>query len=288
MAQQSVRDTSARIDELLDELAQSAPPALVQRVEELLRCVMALYGAGLERLVETAGPEVVRRLAADELVGNLLVLHDLHPDDVDSRVQAALDGVRPYLGSHAGGVALSGVDAEGIVHLRLEGSCDGCPSSTETVRNAIEDAVLTAAPDVVAVAVEGMVESDPALLQIPPFRAHDDPEPEPEPAPAGWAPVDLDVRPRTHIRVEVAGESLLVANLDGTLVAYLDRCPACEGPLSAGTLDRDALTCAGCARGYDLRLAGRALAGDGAHLAPLPLLPEHGAWKVALPRRVDR
>ncbi len=63
-----------------------------------------------------------RELADDELVGNLLVLHDLHPDDVDTRVQAALNGVRPYLGSHAGGVSLSGVDENGVVHLQLEGS----------------------------------------------------------------------------------------------------------------------------------------------------------------------
>ena len=52
----------------------------------------------------------MRRLADDELVGSLLVLHDLHPDDVTVRVQAALDRVRPYLGSHAGGVTLTGVD----------------------------------------------------------------------------------------------------------------------------------------------------------------------------------
>ena len=50
----------------------------------------------------------MRRLADDEVVGNLLVLHDLHPDDVDTRVQRALEQVRPYLGSHAGGVSLSG------------------------------------------------------------------------------------------------------------------------------------------------------------------------------------
>ena len=170
---QTLRETSERIDELLDELGQSAVPAVMERVEELLRSVMSLYGAGLDRVLEIAhdagGDALVGRLADDEVVGNLLVLHGLHPDDVQTRVQAALDQVRPYLGSHAGGVELLGVDAEGVAHLKLEGSCDGCASSALTVQSAIEDAILVAAPDVVAVEAEGMVEpgagpaADPAL-----------------------------------------------------------------------------------------------------------------------------
>ena len=57
---------------------------------------------------------MVRALADDVVVGSLLVLHDLHPDDVDTRIQAALDRVRPYLGSHAGGIDYLGVDEEGV------------------------------------------------------------------------------------------------------------------------------------------------------------------------------
>ena len=103
-------------------------------------------------------------------MGSLLVLHDLHPDDVTVRVQAALDRVRPYLGSHAGGVTFTGVDDRGVVHLRLEGSCDGCPSSAMTVQNAIEDAILAAAPDVLAVEVEGVVSDEPDAAPDPAVR----------------------------------------------------------------------------------------------------------------------
>jgi len=188
MEQPSVREASERIDALLDELAASAPPAVLERTTELLAAVMALYGAGLQRVVETVSDRddgaVLRRLAADEVVGGLLALHDLHPDDVDTRVQRALDEVRPYLGSHAGGVTYVGVDDEGVAHLRLEGSCDGCPSSAVTVRTAIEDAILTAAPDVAAVETEGVVEppTPPApgelpLLQIGRYRPEDCPVP---------------------------------------------------------------------------------------------------------------
>lgn len=285
MEQPSVRESSARIDELLDELEQSAVPAVLERVQELLSCVMALYGAGLERtvdlLLESGHRDLARRLADDEIVGNLLVLHDLHPDDVRTRVDDALERVRPYLGSHAGGVELRGVDDEGIVHLRLHGSCDGCPSSALTVASAIEDAILQAAPDVVAVEVEGMVERAPSLLQIAPFTAHDDVAP----AAARWHTLELDVPPRTARRVAVAEEHLLVANLDGALVAYLDRCPSCGQTVSGGKLEGDVLTCPGCATAYDVRLAGRTEVAD-VQLVPVPLLPERGAWKVAVPATV--
>ena len=277
----SVREASERIETLLDDLGQSSSPAVVERVEELLHAVMSLYGAGLARLVETVPPDVLRRLADDEVVGNLLVLHDLHPDDVDTRVQRALEQVRPYLGSHAGGVSLSGVDADGVVHLRLEGSCDGCPSSALTVKSAIEDAILVAAPDVVAVEAEGMVDAGPALLQIPPFSPHDA---APASASGGWTRLDLDVPPRTVRRVDVAGEAVLVVNLDGSLLAYLDRCPACLMSPADGTLVAERLRCP-CGREYDVRLAGRAVDPDGTPLTPVPLLPERGAWKMALPHR---
>ena len=212
------------------------------------------------------------------------MLHDLHPDDVDTRVQRALDQVRPYLGSHAGGVALSGVDENGIVHLQLEGSCDGCPSSALTVKNAIEDAVLMAAPDVVAVEAEGMVDpadKGPTLLQIEPFR----PQEETARARSEWVALDLDVPPRTMSSVEAGGEAVLVANLDGTLVSYVDRCPACLTALSEGTLAGGELTCT-CGASYDVHHAGRALVDDAAALVPVPLLPEHGRWKMAVPQAV--
>jgi len=278
---QTLRETSERIDELLDELAQSAVPAVMERVEELLRSVMSMYGAGLDRALEIAhdagGDALVRQVADDEVIGNLLVLHGLHPVDVQTRVQAALDQVRPYLGSHAGGVELLGVDAEGVAHLKLEGSCDGCPSSAMTVQNAIEDAILAAAPDVLAVEVEGVVSADPPLLQIEPFggpREGGDP---------GWVHVDVDVPPGAVSLAQVAGEPLLVAGLpDAAVVAYRDRCAVCSSGLVGGTLHGETLTCPACASGFDLRHAGRGVADDGRALVPVPMLPDGAGWRVSV------
>ena len=170
MADQDLRAVGARIEELLGQIRAAGDPATAEVAEEVVRLVVELYGAGLERAVELAGPQALERFVEDELVASLLVLHDLHPKDTETRVVEALDQVRPYLGSHAGGVELLGVDTAGVVHLRLEGSCDGCPSSVQTVKLAIERAIEEAAPEVTAVEVENLTrERAPQLLQIKPF-----------------------------------------------------------------------------------------------------------------------
>lgn len=295
MGSNQVQDLAERVEALLAEVEASAVPSVAERVEELVRSLLEMYGAGLDRVVDVLAGDspgsreaLLRRLAGDELTSALLVLHDLHPDDVTMRVTHALEAVRPYLGSHAGGVELLGVDEEAVVHLRLEGSCDGCPSSSQTVRNAIEDAILTAAPDVVSVDVLGMVAERP-LLQIQPFRDREPAlhatEHDAAAAETGWQHVDVDVPPRSVQHFHVAGEPVLVANLDGTLVAYLDRCPGCAEPPSGGVLAGDVLTCRGCGGQYDVRLAGRGLDSTVDHLDPLPLLPEGAGWKLALPTR---
>ena len=135
------RPAGERIEQLLDALGTGGPLAR-QRAEELVRVVVDLYGAGLERLLEIAGPDLpestVDALAADELVSGLLVVHGLHPYALSERVERALESVRPYLRSHGGDVELLGVDdgPQGrTVGLRLLGHCDGCAGSTATLRS---------------------------------------------------------------------------------------------------------------------------------------------------------
>lgn len=172
-----VRELPGRIEELLDRLA-AHDRAASECAEELVAAVVRLYGDGLSRLVGVlseapGGDALLRQLAEDDVVAGLLLLHGLHPDDVGTRIQRALDRVRPYLGSHAGGIDYLGVegtdDGEGglVARLRLLGGCDGCAGSAATVHDAVERAVLDAAPEVACVEVEGMVTAaKPALLQI--------------------------------------------------------------------------------------------------------------------------
>jgi Fe-S cluster biogenesis protein NfuA/nitrite reductase/ring-hydroxylating ferredoxin subunit len=268
-----LRAVGSRIEELLGQIRATGDPGTAELAEEVVRLVVELYGAGLERTVELAGPQALDRLVEDELVASLLVLHDLHPKDTETRVVEALEQVRPSLGSHAGGVELLGVDTDGVVHLRLEGSCDGCPSSTMTVKLAIERAIEEAAPEVTAVEVENLTrEKEPQLLQIQPLRRE-------------WEVVDgLDgLEPGRLTAVEVAGAGVVVCSVGGELYAYRDRCPSCGAGL-AGTaaLDDGVLACGSCRERFDVRLAGRGIDRPELHLVPLPLLAGDGRVRLAV------
>ncbi len=126
--------------------------------EELLRSITDLYGGGLARVVEIArdrDPEMFDELVRDPVLSSLLLVHGLHPDALDARVERALESVRPFLARHGGDVELLDLDeALGAVHLRLLGSCDGCPSSAITLQNSVERAIVEAAPEIVIIDVE--------------------------------------------------------------------------------------------------------------------------------------
>ncbi len=156
-----------RIEHLLDLLRATVKPDAWAQVSELLELLTELYGAGLARIVELAAAGdgdggLLARMAGDDLVAGLLVLHGLHPDSFTNRVQRALAEVRPYLATHAGDVELTGVDEDlGAVRLRMMGSCDGCPSSSITLKLAVERAIYEAAPEVTLIEVEGDDQPEP-------------------------------------------------------------------------------------------------------------------------------
>jgi Fe-S cluster biogenesis protein NfuA len=149
-----------RVEILVHEVERCPDAATRARARELVQAVLDLHGAGLERIFEQiagrgeTGLALIETLTRDDLVGSLLLLHGLHPLDLETRVRQALDRVRPYVRSHGGDVELLGV-ARGVVRLRMVGSCQGCPSSAQTVKTTIEEAIHELAPDAAAIEVEG-------------------------------------------------------------------------------------------------------------------------------------
>ncbi|WP_410608082.1 NifU family protein [Amycolatopsis sp. lyj-109] len=146
-----------RVGERIEQLLGEFDGADAELAEDLVHTLIEFYGAGLARIVEIVDRPLLDRLAEDDHIRGLLVLHDLHPRSTHERVTEALDKVRPYLGSHAGDVEFVGID-DGVLRLRLKGSCDGCPSSTVTAKYAIERMVREIAPEISDVIVEGVVE----------------------------------------------------------------------------------------------------------------------------------
>ena len=162
-----------RVEALLAELGSQAGPQVAATAEELVSCLVELYGAGLAEIVRiigedpAAGQQLMAKLAADPLVESLLLLHDLHPLGVADRARRAVEQVMPRLGAQAGQVSFDGVDEAGVIHLRLERGGHGCHSSSGAVAAAIEQAVAEAAPEASGVHLE-VVTAPPELplLQI--------------------------------------------------------------------------------------------------------------------------
>lgn len=275
----------ARVETLLEEVESLPDSNARATAEETVRALVDLYGEGLARISELVaqlgGEDMLHALAADELVSHLLLLHGLHPVDVETRVAKALESVRPYLRSHGGNVELLGIDG-GVARLRLQGSCNGCPSSAMTLKLAIEEAITKVAPDLDGIETEGVAPSRPSPVTFVPRSEH-------LPEQASWATVGaLPQLPSGGLLLrEVSGEPVLFLRLEQHYYAYQHRCPGCNGSLADGALTGTELTCGGCGRTYDIQRAGRCLDAPQLHLEPIPLLVgESGLVKIAVQSRV--
>ena len=151
-----------RMEELIGALENAPDAILREQIRELIQTLLELHGTGLERILSrvydspVGGAAVIDELSQDQIVSGLLLLHGLHPLDLETRVRNALEEVKPRLGLHGGSVELLGVSPEGRVRLKLEGNCHECPSSRLTLRFSIEEALNTAAPDLTGLDVEGL------------------------------------------------------------------------------------------------------------------------------------
>jgi Fe-S cluster biogenesis protein NfuA len=159
----NAEQAGGRVEEVLDRLAATGDREVAAAAEELVRVLMDFYGAGLARIVELLGAGPLAGLLGDELVSSLLVLHELHPEDRDSRIARALETVR----QHAVEVAEFD-EATGTLRLRSAGGggC-GCGSTGGAVQQEVQDALACFAPEVTAVELEtAAAEREPVLLQI--------------------------------------------------------------------------------------------------------------------------
>ena len=66
------------------------------------------------------------------------------------RVAAVIERIRPAVQQDGGDIELVGVD-NGLVKLKLVGSCAGCPSSMMTLKAGIERAIRAEVPEITGV-----------------------------------------------------------------------------------------------------------------------------------------
>ncbi|MFE3055868.1 NifU family protein [Nocardia sp. NPDC059239] len=282
------REAGERIDTLLGAISAAGPVAR-ERAEELVGEIVGLYGAGLERTIRLLDPETVERLVADDLIASLLLVHGLHPHDTLTRVRTALDGVRPYLGSHGGDVTVVAV-TDGVLRLAFTGSCRSCPSSGVTLELAVEDAVRAAAPEIETIEVvasepdsnTGVIPAESLLARVHANGEHG----------GTWigAP-ELALLGTGEVGgFALAGAAVVACRVGDELFVYRDHCPSCGNSMVGAALHRRAgfgagaavLRCPVCRAHFDVVHAGARLDGDG-HLEPLPVLIRSGTPQVAVP-----
>ncbi|MFR9750368.1 NifU family protein [Nocardia sp. 004] len=281
------REAGDRIETLL-EASSAGGPLARERAEQLVREVVELYGAGLTRILRLLDTETIERLADDDLVASLLLVHGLHPHDVRARVRSALERVRPYLGSHGGDVHLVDI-AGGVVRMELTGSCRSCPSSSVTLELAVEDAVRAAAPEIDSIEVvtappssSGVISADSLLARVHSAERRS----------SSWVevPALAELGAGEVGGFAVAGLAVLACRIGEHVYVYRDHCPGCDNSLAGAVLEHDAespagevvLRCPSCRARFDVVHGGARVDGAG-HLDPLPVLERAAAPTVAVP-----
>lgn len=137
-----------RISDLAERLAEHDDKDVADTAIEMLDWIDVFHANGVGRMVEMLrewrGDILLEAVAADPVAGALLTAYGLGDDtDLDAArvsVQAALEEVRPYLHSHGGDMEVVHLE-DGVVRLKLHGSCDGCTASDATIIEQVETAL---------------------------------------------------------------------------------------------------------------------------------------------------
>jgi hypothetical protein len=150
-----------QIEELIEAIQEHAHPVVRASAAELVRALLDVHRAGLETILDRIGrlgePGLLNGLVDDDLVSRLLLLHGLHPVDLETRVRQALERARPLLEIHDADVQLAEATHE-AVRLRLT-------RGGEDVHKLLESAILETAPDVLR--IEFVDDSAPSRLSLP-------------------------------------------------------------------------------------------------------------------------
>ena len=133
-------DLSALLDrlEFLLEQVDAADEPMRSMVYELLDGVDAVHRSAVRELVGALGRDRCASLADHHPA--IEWLFAAYAPDERALAEAALDEVRPFLHSHGGDVEVLGA-TDGVVHVQLDGACQGCSASAATLTHGVEEAL---------------------------------------------------------------------------------------------------------------------------------------------------
>ncbi len=72
-------------------------------------------------------------------------------EELQSKVEEALNEIRPFLQSDGGDISLLSIDNGKIVRVKLEGACVGCSVNQMTLKSGVEMTIKKHAPQIESV-----------------------------------------------------------------------------------------------------------------------------------------
>jgi len=163
-----------QIEALLVEIQATPDTGIRNKSLALIQALMDFHSAGINRMMEvisesgSTSSTTFGKFANDDLVSSLLLLYGLHPDELNERVEKALNKVRPYIRSQGGSVDLAQLN-DGAITLVLDYHQQGNTSSTAILKKAVEDAVYELAPDATDIQIEEL--NRPSFLAFVPLES---------------------------------------------------------------------------------------------------------------------
>ena len=240
LAEPSFDDAAKRVDdalsavERLDSISRAAALELRSAIEAFHRMGLLSIVRALRN--DPRGKELLFELVDDPAVHALLLLHSIIRQDPMTRAQKALDTVRPYLHSHGGDVELIEL-REGIAVVRLQGSCNGCSMSAVTLREGVEEALVSGVEEITGIEV---LPNEPTAAFIPLGSIGHKPTDM-----AGWVqgPSTGDVPAGGLLRVDIDEESFIITNIDNRYSVFRNECVHQGMSLDGGLIDDGVLIC---------------------------------------------
>jgi hypothetical protein len=154
-----------QLGQLITQFDQMPESPQKTACKQLVQLLMGVHGAGLDRMMEivfeneTTGPAIIDKLGQDSITSSLLLLYSLHPDDLETRVNKAIERMRTRLRKVSYGVDLTCVNEEAVeVRVTSTSSGHSCGSTAKDVRAIVEEGIYELAPDVTSLEIRGLEE----------------------------------------------------------------------------------------------------------------------------------
>jgi hypothetical protein len=152
--QEKIRQLGALVGEL-DAMPENGGKGAAR---ELVQLLLEVHGSGLERIMEIIdesgepGEGIILRLGQDPIVRHLLLLHSLHPEDLETRVLKAIDLAGPRLRKNNSELELLGI-REGAVQVVVRTSGHACGSNGKAAQSIVEECIYDLAPDLTSLEI---------------------------------------------------------------------------------------------------------------------------------------